>query len=106
MYEEGTLEESIERVSQMEQYLDEILEKWQDGYRKFGEDEELLAKLEILSEYYSSSLWIEDYDRDCAGEFPKDFKRGVLAQDTLYNLFEELKEYLKDRKVLFLALHS
>ena len=95
MFEDRKLEEAIERVSQMEQYLDEILEKWQDDYRKFGEDEELLEKLEILSEYYSSHLWLEDYDRDCVGEFPKDLKRGVLAQDTLYNLFEELKEYLK-----------
>ena len=80
----------------MEQYLDEILAKRQEGLQDFWEDEELLVKLERLSEYYSSSLWLEDYDRDCAGEFPKDFKRGVLAQDTLYNLFEELKGYLKE----------
>ena len=85
------LEDAIQRVQQMEQYLDDLLAAFQEDVQKIWELEELQKKLEALSEYYGSRLWLEDYDRDCAGEFPKDLKRGVLAQDTLYNLFDELK---------------
>ena len=76
----------------MEQYLDDILAVFREDMQKIWELEDLQGKLQALSEYYSSSLWLEDYDRDCEGAFPQDLKRGVLAQDTLYNLFDELKQ--------------
>ena len=91
MMDDKNLEDAVQRVQQMEQYLDDLLAAFQEDMQKIWELEELQEKLEALSEYYSSSLWLEDYDRDCAGEFPQDLKRGVLAQDTLYNLFDELK---------------
>ena len=92
MIEEKKLVEAIQRVQKMEQYLDEILEIFQDDSRNIWETEELQEKLKVLSEYYSNGLWLEDYDRDCAGEFSQDLKRGVLSQDTLYNFFDELKQ--------------
>lgn len=91
MFEEKNLEEAIQRVQQMEQYLDDLLVAFQEDKKKIWEMEELQEKLEALDAYYSSGSWLKDYDRDCAGEFPQDLKRGVLAQDTLYNLFDELK---------------
>ena len=90
MTEEKSLEEAIQRVQQMEQYLDDLLEVFREDMQKIWELEELQEKLKALDAYYSSGLWLEDYDRDCSGEFPPDLKRGVLAQDTLYNLFESL----------------
>ena len=90
MTEEKSLEEAIQRVQQMEQSLDDLLEAFREDGQKIWELEELQEKLKALEAYYSSGLWLEDYDRDCSGEFPPDLKRGVLAQDTLYNLFESL----------------
>ena len=92
MMEDKILEEAIQRVQKMEQYLDDILEGLHEDDQNICEDEVLQEKLKDLSEYYSNGLWLEDYDRDCAGEFPRDLKRGVLSQDTLYDLFEELRQ--------------
>lgn len=92
MMEDKILEEAIQRVQKMEQYLDDILEGLHEDDQNIWEDEVLQEKLKDLSEYYSNGLWLEDYDRDCAGEFPRDLKRGVLSQDTLYDLFEELRQ--------------
>lgn len=92
MFENEKLEEAIQRVQEMEQNLDAVLEVLQKNIQNIWEDEAMQEKLKILSEYYSSGLWLEDYDRDCAGEFPQDLKRGVLSQDTLYDLFDELKQ--------------
>ena len=92
MMEDKILEEAIQRVQKMEQYLDDILEGLHEDDQNIWEDEVLQEKLKDLSEYYNNGLWLEDYDRDCAGEFPRDLKRGVLSQDTLYDLFEELRQ--------------
>ena len=43
-------------------------------------------KLRLLDAYYTSGEWLEDYTADERGEFPPDMKRGVLAQDALYDL--------------------
>ena len=48
-------------------------------------------KLRLLDAYYSSGEWREDYEADERGELPPDLKRGVLAQDALYDLLEDSK---------------
>ena len=48
-------------------------------------------KLRLLDAYYSSGEWMEDYEADERGELPPDLKRGVLAQDALYDLLEDSK---------------
>ena len=44
--------------------------------------------LRLLDAYYTSGQWREDYEADERGELPPDLKRGVLSQDTLYDLLE------------------
>ena len=43
-----------------------------------------------LKEYMDSKQWQLDYEADEAGEIPASVGRGVLSQDGLYNLLEEL----------------
>ena len=43
-----------------------------------------------LRDYYSGGQWLRDYEADERGELPADLKRGVLSQDGLWNLMEEL----------------
>ena len=45
-----------------------------------------------LEEYYTSGEWREDYEADEAGLFPVDLKRGVLSQDGVYDLLEQLHQ--------------
>lgn len=59
-----------------------------------GEEEknsaEFRTKIAILDDYYTSGEWREDYEADESGLLPADLKRGVLSQDGVYNLLEEL----------------
>lgn len=85
---------TVVRIKKMEQYLDEILAE----IRSVRDSNAALIlvgntavqlKLETLRAYFESGLWLHDYECDEQGELPTDLKRGVLAQDTLYNLLEE-----------------
>ena len=83
---------TIARVKKMEQYLDEVLAELGECDSKRISREamrlETREKLAVLEAYYDSGLWLHDYECDECHELPTNLKRGVLAQDTLYNLFE------------------
>lgn len=68
----------IERVEKYEKLFDEA---------SATHDPEKLA---LLNAYYTSGEWREDYETDERGELPPDLKRGVLSQDALYDLLEEV----------------
>lgn len=44
-----------------------------------------------LREYEESGQWLQDYEADERGELPRDLKRGVLSQDGLDEVFEEVR---------------
>ena len=48
------------------------------------------ADVAVLKEYMDSGQWRLDYEADEAGEIPASVKRGVLSEDGLYNLLEDL----------------
>lgn len=85
--DEGRKSEIISRVTQMEQYLDEILSAMKNCPETIKTNARIQELICILKEYYDSGQWLRDYESDERGELPTDLKRGVLAQDTLYNLF-------------------
>ncbi len=68
----------VERVEKYERLFDEAAA---------SRDPEALRLLEA---YYASGEWREDYEADERGELPPDLKRGVLSQDALYDLLEDL----------------
>ena len=45
-----------------------------------------------LRDYYTGGQWLLDYEAEERGELPADLKRGVLSQDGLWNLMEELEQ--------------
>jgi len=92
-------EERIERIKKMEEKLDEVTPK----IRAFEESLENMKKvfedMKILSDYYSNE-WKKDFEADEEGKIPKDLKRGVLAEDTLYDLFCDYYQIGNDMKEL------
>ena len=66
----------IERITHMEALFDRALET-------------RIISAE-LRDYYTGGQWLLDYEADERGELPADLKRGVLSQDGLWNLMEEL----------------
>lgn len=83
---------AISRIQRMERYLDEVLQVIKNYPGSLKEDVVIQEKIQALADYYENGQWLQDYDCDARGELPADLKRGVLAQDTLYNLLSEVKE--------------
>ena len=76
------------RVKTMEEIMDRVAEAAEaaegERYEGFHED------VKTLEEYYAKS-WRADFELDEAGVFPEGMKRGVLSEDGLYDLLEEVK---------------
>ena len=79
------VEEAIRRVNAMEAIMDRVAEALNNGEKYEGMDE----NVEALEAYYAYN-WKDDFELDEAGAFPKDMKRGILSEDGLYNLLDEL----------------
>ncbi len=93
MGKEEELQAVIFRIQKMEGYLDEISKAMLDCNKSIKNNAELKRMLQELIDYYENGQWLKDYEYDERGELPKDLKRGVLAQDTLYNLISELETF-------------
>lgn len=70
----------IERVERYERLFDEAATSHE------------AEKIALLDAYYTSGEWREEYEADERGELPPDLKRGVLSQDALYDLLEDVKD--------------
>ena len=79
----------IERITRMEQILDEATEIITAMDEAFQNYQAIQPQLEELFTYYFSPKWKQDWDDDCAGKIPADLKRGVLSEDAVYNLLSD-----------------
>ena len=82
----------IERIEKMENCLDaseETIKKLSDALDAYEQNQKSLQK---LFDYYGSTLWMKDFEDDEAGKLPQDLKRGVLSEDTVYNLIVDHHE--------------
>ena len=88
-------DERIERIKKMEEKLDNVSPKVDAFEKSLNDLNSAFEDIKSLSEYYKKE-WKEDYEADEQGKIPKDLKRGVLSQDTLFDLFEKLNEMKND----------
>ena len=91
----------IDRIKEMEAHFDNATEAVQELSIALEKYAEAKDSIKTLTQYYTSPLWIEDYEADEEGLLPAGLKRGVLSQDAVYNLLcenggllEELKKVL------------
>ena len=93
------LKDMVDRVRQMEAYMDEVAEALKNNPEDLKNTDKLCRKVTVLANYMDSGQWLSDYEADERGELPVDLKRGVLSQDALYNLLCEVRETNKmDKK--------
>lgn len=90
------LQSIVERVRQMEQYMDEVAEALQSAPDNLCTEKELCEKVKALTNYMDSGQWLADYEADERGELPADLKRGVLSQDGLYNLICDVEDFYRE----------
>lgn len=76
------------RVARMEVLLDFVLAHPDEPSR-------IRPALKALADYYENGLWLSDYEADEQGLLPSGLKRGVLGQDTLYDLLDRFSPILK-----------
>ena len=93
-------EEQLRRIAREEALLDqaaaacETLREALEAYRAAK------APLAELAAYYESEVWRRDFEDDEAGLLPQTLKRGVLSEDTLYDLLSEEKKLRLDMRTL------
>lgn len=87
--EHHDFETAVTRIQQMEQCFD-TLQAAVANPAILQKDTSFRKLLLTLTQYYEGGQWLRDYGLDEAGLLPPDLKRGVLAQDAVYNLMDEL----------------
>jgi hypothetical protein len=85
------------------------LQRIKDFEYKFNEVSRVMAALDMaldeyadiksyigdLKEYMESGQWKADFEADERGEIPDDIERGVLSEDGLYDLLDEVDRILR-----------
>ncbi len=82
----------ITRVQKMESCFDEVSKVLHTCPKEIQKDLRVQKMIWELTEYMESGQWLWDFECDSRGELPKGLKRGVLAEDALYNLLCEIDE--------------
>lgn len=86
------MDEQLRRIRKMERHLNRAsaaLKRLSSALDKYDEAKEDIA---VLSAYYASNDWKQDFADDEAGLLPKNLKRGVLAEDSIWNVLEAYRE--------------
>ena len=92
--------EQIERIRRMEQVLDTSTEAVSALVSALEQYQTILPSLQKLAEYYSSPLWMSDFEADEAGMLPADLKRGVLSEDAVYDLLRSQSLIIEELETL------
>ena len=88
MTSKSTSDSLISRVKEMEERYDAlttVLGELDMAVEAFLDHKGDLA---ILRDYMASGQWQKDFEADEAGLLPSDLKRGILAEDALFDLLD------------------
>ena len=86
----------IERIAYMENILDKGNSAINELLAAIEKYNSINQELDELINYYSSPLWKQDFDDDSAGKLPRDLKRGVLSEDTVYDLISDRRRLIAE----------
>ena len=89
-------ETQITRIEDMERRLDVCAEATRSLSDALDAFAKALPALQALDQYYRGGDWLRDYAADEAGAFPPDLKRGVLSQDALGDLLDDVRDAARD----------
>ena len=89
--EQSVIQVATDRIKEMELHFDTLQKAANANPAAFPEDVSLEYHLRILMQYYESGQWLHDYELDEKGLLPQTLKRGVLAQDGVYDLLDRIK---------------
>lgn len=83
-----------ERIKNNEEKLDRLLKLVNELNNNLNEFEIVKDDIYALNKYYGSKEWFEDKEAFEEGKI-KNIKAGVLSEDAVWNLNENIKELLE-----------
>lgn len=86
----------IERIHHYESLLERVEQANGIMERALEAFEKVEPLCEELSEYLNSKEWKKDFEDDEAGRLPPFLKRGVLAEDGIYNVLDDHRQLMAD----------
>ena len=87
----------IDRISKNETRLDNILSSIKELENALAKFKANKKDLYLLNKYYGSKAWLEDKEAYENGKIPR-IKAGVLSEDAVWNLNEEIEDLIKQMK--------
>lgn len=94
------MNERIKRIEKMEALLNHLSAVMQQAEQALGLLEQAAPALQELTAYYTSPLWMDDFQADERGELPRGMKRGVLSEDGVDHLLGQHRRITEQMKVL------
>lgn len=88
------IREAVDRIRGMEQIFDTLRETLGENPASIRENPALGEMLRSLVQYYEDGQWRKDYELDETGRLPQNLKRGILAQDAVYDFLDQLKPHI------------
>ena len=82
----------IDRVRNMEEDFNVVRDIMNEMDMAISRFESVQERIEHLSNYLENGQFLKDFEADERGELPKDMPRGVLSEDALYDLLEDVTE--------------
>ena len=84
--------EQIERIKLMEQHLDKAqaaIKSLEQAIKQYADAQESINKLKT---YLGSKEWKKDFRDSEAGKLPDGLKCGVLSEDGIWNMLDDVNE--------------
>ena len=79
------------RVAKNSHRMKSVQDAVEQGWIALDMLQEQMDNIGLLDKYYAEE-WKSDFEADEKGELNKDIDRSILAEDTLYNLLDEIHE--------------
>ena len=89
----------IERITKNEKRLDKLLKCINNLEKSLNEFKTNKKDLSLLNKYYGSKNWFKDKEEYESNKIPK-IKAGVLSEDTIWNMNENVEELLKEMQII------
>lgn len=94
------IQEAINRIRRMEACFDRLQNIAAEDFAIFRENITIREMLQTLTQYYESGQWLQDYELDEKGLLPQNLKRGILAQDAVYNFLDRINHDNKNSSAM------
>lgn len=88
----------VSRVTEMEHRYDGLSRALGNLEAAVTEYRALAPDMQILRDYMDSGQWLKDFEADEAGKIPADVKRGIMSEDSLYDLLLEADRILEQAR--------